>query len=185
MWRALPLIPFLAILAGCTPPPVYVSYWARPGAPPDAFAAASEECQARAFSAFPPMSLGQEGVFLNNETFCQPTSGGTNCMLINPGYLPQARSENDQNLVPRAQSFERCMMAGGWRPAATPDEGAMASETPFPPSAAARRRAAALCDDIFRVHRDPKRMAWFNGDRDRCVTAESWALDQQHPSGLR
>jgi hypothetical protein len=185
MWRASWLILVLGALTGCQPPPVNVSYWSQPGAGPDAFAAASEQCQARAFAEAPPTSLGQEGVFVNHDTFCQPTAGGPNCMIVGAGYLPQARSEADSNLVPRQQLFAQCMMASGWRPAASPDEGAMASESPLPPSAAARRRAVSLCDDIFKVRKDAVRMSWFGGQYDRCVTAESWALDQQRTPGLR
>jgi len=118
MRRMLPVIPLALIslafaLGGCA---VQAQYWYLAGATPGQFEAATAHCEEAAESRYPPVSLGRPGFFAAPNEWCQPTAGGTNCNIIGSGYLPQARSEADTNEVPRANAFNACMMAGGWRP---------------------------------------------------------------------
>jgi hypothetical protein len=62
------------------------------------------------------MTMGAPGYFATPNEYCSPTAGGTNCMIINDGYLPQVQSAGDSNALPRSHAFGACMVAGGWHP---------------------------------------------------------------------
>ena len=115
MRRTLLVASMLFAVSGCA---VYGEYWtwSRPGGTEAEFQAAAANCGTNAAARFPPMTFGAPGYFRSSNEYCTPTSGGTNCNLINSGYLPQARSEADTNTVPREHAFEACMVAAGWRP---------------------------------------------------------------------
>src|ERR1700761_3276703 len=112
MGHLLLLTSLLSTLAGCGV--YYTEYWARPGGTEAEFQAAAAKCDGDALARFPPVTLGQRGYFATPDTWCTPTAGGTNCVLINPGYLPQAQSAADTNEVPRENAARQCLMAGGW-----------------------------------------------------------------------
>ncbi len=107
------LFPSLLSLVGCTQ---YIQYWTKAGGSDEAFAATSAWCDVSSFKRFPPMTFGRPGFYPNPMTQCVPTPAGTNCIVTNPGYLPQATAAADTNAPPRAAAFQSCMMAAGWRP---------------------------------------------------------------------
>jgi hypothetical protein len=112
--RMVLLMASLAVtVGGCA---VYGEYWYRPGGTEAQYEAAAANCERAAMARFPPMTMGTPGYFATQDEWCQPTAGGTNCTIINPGYLPQVRSEADTNDGPRENAFRSCMLAGGWRP---------------------------------------------------------------------
>jgi hypothetical protein len=112
-------LPLSLALAGCVQA-WYDEYWFKAGATHDEFARAEFDCEQSAFTRFPPMTFGKPGYFSTGQSYCSPTPGGTNCVLINPGYLPQARAANDTNEPPREQAFTACMAARGWHPDSHP-----------------------------------------------------------------
>jgi hypothetical protein len=103
----------LLSLVGCTQ---YVQYWTKAGGSDEALAATTAYCGANSMQRFPPVTFGRPGFYPNPTTQCVPTAGGTNCIVINPGYVPQATAAADTNAPPRAAAFQSCMMAAGWRP---------------------------------------------------------------------
>ena len=131
MRRVLLVTSMLSIIGGCTV--VEGPGWVRAGSTEAQFEAAASTCDTAATTRFPPMTMGAAGYFSAPNEWCSPTSGGTSCTIINPGYLPQARSAADTNDTPRENAFRSCMMAGGWRPT-YPSGG----ETFTPPSVANR-----------------------------------------------
>jgi len=165
MRHALWIVPALLAVAGCAPVPQ--TYWTRADGSPAAFATASSYCEAQAETRAPPMSLGMKGYFPNNQTWCSPTAGGTSCVPINPGYLPQARSDADTNAGAREVLYESCMVSAGWH---------MAGSEPIAPvpvlPEAAVGQALTFCDKIFRG----KRSAEF----DRCVMTRARELNGTH-----
>jgi hypothetical protein len=147
MRRAILAIPMLLAMTGCAEV-WYVAYWARPGSSEADFARDQYDCDQSAFARFPPVTLGKPGYFSTQQSFCSPTPAGSNCVLINPGYLPQARPANDQNELPREQAFHTCMMAYGWRPTNQPGEGfALTPPGIAHPSNASIRAARAWCEN--------------------------------------
>ena len=170
--RRIPLALSVAMtLVGCAPPPV--TYWARPGAPASAFDADADICEARARAAAPPMALGQLGYYSGQDMWCQPTAGGTNCMIIGAGYLPQPRSEGDANAAARDALFRSCMIGAGWRTVSSPAEGEMITRSGPVLSQTAVSAALKTCDGIFKGRHDAKRMAAYGNDYDRCVMTEA------------
>jgi hypothetical protein len=113
MRRLLLLGSMLLTLGGCT---VYGQYWDSPNGTEAAFDAAASGCDKAAFVRYPPVTMGVPGYFSTPNEFCGPTAGGTNCMIINDGYLPQVQSADDTNAQPRGHAFQSCMVAGGWHP---------------------------------------------------------------------
>ena len=113
MRRLLVCSPLVLMLAGCGA--YYTEYWVRPGGSEAAFEAAASRCESDALARFPPMTFGQKGYFATPNTWCTPTAGGTNCSIINPGYLPQAQSAADTNEGPRENAVHQCLLAGGWQ----------------------------------------------------------------------
>lgn len=167
MRRALPFAIVALTAAGCAPPP---TLWARPGSSAQDFHLATNFCQSQAFARFPPFSLGAPGYFSTNQTQCTPGLAGPNCMIINPGYLPQARTASDINAGSREGTFRMCMMASGWRPVASPAEGD--AVTKMTPRRDARwedavRRAMVLCDATLKQR---------GGDFEGCVTKRAAQL---------
>ena len=162
MRRAALTVPVLLAIAGCAPPPPVI-HWARPGGTDADFSVAASGCEARALGQAPPVTLGLPGYFPNPETWCTPTSGGPNCVEINPGYLPQSQAAGDTNKVARERVFEACMMSGGWRTVSSPGEGEMVTRSAAggPVPEAAIGKALTYCEAIFRRDR--------NADFDRCV----------------
>jgi hypothetical protein len=124
----------LLAMAGCTPDG---PYWARPGATPAQFDVARAACETTANKRYPPVSLGVPGYFAAPNSWCGPTSGGTNCLIVGQGYLPQARGAGDTNDQPREAAFQSCMMTVGWRPVSNPAE-AHAIDRSVPRGAVAR-----------------------------------------------
>lgn len=175
MRRILPVLALALAFTGCTQ---YVQYWARPGGTEAQFQATSASCGENAARQFPPMTFGRPGFYPTPLTECEPTAGGTNCIVIGAGYLPQARAANDTNAWPRERAFQSCMMAAGWRPLGSPLEG-----TALPPSEAmvvgphvseaALNRALASCDATFRQRRGSPERAAFRDDFNQCVITRS------------
>src|SRR5579863_1142902 len=170
--RRAPTIVSILLVAACSPPPS-VTHWARPGGSEAAYEASASSCEADAMRQAPPMALGMPGYFPNATTWCSPNVGGVSCVPINPGYLPQVQSSADTNAPVRERLFGSCMMAGGWRPAASPAEGeaitrsATAPGAPLPETAVAR--ALTWCQGIFKHDR--------NAEFDRCVMRRAHELN--------
>ena len=144
--RALSALAVLLAAAACARPG---PMWARPGGSEADFQVARSFCESQASTRFPPFSLGEPGYFSTNQTHCTPTSAGPNCILIGPGYLPQARAENDVNERPRESAFRACMMSSGWREVGSPEEGEgiAALKPPRDPKwEAAVTKAMIFCD---------------------------------------
>jgi hypothetical protein len=145
MPRILLLTSMALVMSGCA---VQAPYWYRPGATEAQFEAAASNCDGAADTRFPPVTMGKPGYFAAPNEWCAATPGGTNCMIIGAGYLPQARSSADTNEWPRANAFNSCMIAGGWRPA-----GPEADEAVVPPSGAragAVDQALTDCEALFK-----------------------------------
>jgi hypothetical protein len=139
-------LPVSFSLAGCAPA-WDDAYWFKPGATHDEFARAEFDCGQSAFTRFPPMTFGKPGYFSTGQSYCSPTPGGTNCIQINPGYLPQAQPANDTNEPPREQAFAACMAARGWHPDPHPGWSFAASPPGMPhPSQDAVRAARGWCE---------------------------------------
>ena len=119
MWRTILAVPLLLGMTGCVAA-WYDAYWFKSDGTEQEFARAEFDCEQSSFARYPPISLGRPGYFSSNQSFCSPTPAGPNCVLINPGYLPQARSANDTNDLPREKEFTACMIARGWRPEVQP-----------------------------------------------------------------
>jgi hypothetical protein len=103
----------LLAAGGCT---VSSQSWTAAGGTEATFQAAASTCDSASLVRFPPMTMGVPGYFATPNEFCSPTAGGTNCVIIGDGYLPQVQSAADTNALPRANAFHACMMAGGWQP---------------------------------------------------------------------
>ena len=173
MRGGLPVLSLLLAFAGCA---YQAQYWAKPGGTQAAFETASASCGAAAARQFPPMTFGRPGFYPNLQTECEPTAGGTNCIVIGSGYLPQARAANDTNEGPRAQAFQGCLMAQGWRPVGFPLEGTVwgLSDAGGNPVSETRLRAAlASCDATFRRRRGSPERAADGGDFNQCVVERS------------
>ena len=122
MRRAILAVPVLLAMTGCAEV-WYDVYWAKTGGSEAEFARDEYDCDQTTLARYPPITLGQRGYFATEQSFCSPTPAGPNCVLINPGYLPQAQPANDQNELPREQAFHACLMARGWRPVSEPGQG--------------------------------------------------------------
>lgn len=117
--RSLLAVPLMMLIAGCTQTAVY---WTRPGGTDAEVRAAEYDCDRTASARYPPMTFGRPGYFQTEQSFCSPTPGGPNCVMINPGYLPQATAASDSNEQPRAATFGTCMVSRGWRPVGSREE---------------------------------------------------------------
>jgi hypothetical protein len=170
MRRALLVTSMVFAVSGCA---VYGEYWSRPGATEAQFEAAAANCENAAVARFPPMTFGAPGFFRTSNEYCMPTAGGLNCNLIHSGYLPQARSDADTNAVPRANAFEACMVAGGWRP------GYQAYGEVFTPPVRDTDRALgqALTDCESRFKRTAENAARFH----QCVMTRARELSGPRP----
>jgi hypothetical protein len=165
-------------VAGCA---VYGQSWYRPGATEAQFEAAAEGCDSAATTRFPPMTAGRAGYYSAPNEWCQPTAGGTNCLIIGSGYLPQAQSAADTNEAPRARAFQACMVAGGWQPA-TPANGFI-----FTPSVRVRQSqvqegsvgpALTYCEALFKgTENTPRRTSQFHD----CVISRARELSVPRP----
>jgi hypothetical protein len=145
-WLAVPL---LSLIAGCTENAVY---WARPGGTAAELGAAEYDCDRTASARYPPMTFGRPGYFQTESSFCSPTSGGPNCVVINPGYLPQATAANDTNEQPRDATFGNCMMSRGWRPSGSPEEAWYITRPPAtaPSFRTTLRAARSWCESRYK-----------------------------------
>jgi hypothetical protein len=161
----------LFAIAGCAPYPQFIEHWARPGGTELDFAAWDDTCERAALKQYPPMTEDGPGYFVPAETRCEPTSGGTNCIVINSGYLPRAGA-SDLNALPREGAQESCLIAGGWRPVTSPEEADAITRSsmiePRLPEAAVGK-AAGYCERIFYRQRNVSLMAAYQNKFDQCV----------------
>ena|ERR1051326_8628505 len=170
MRRAFLAISMLLVTAGCTEV-WYDAYWFKAGGSEAARARAEYDCDQSSFARYPPITLGHPGYFSTEQSFCSPTPNGPSCVLINPGYLPQARPANDTNEWPREQAFQSCMMAQGWHPG----EGAAGSYLITPPgtsrpSRTAVRAARTWCENHLKRNGNGA----ISGDAlDQCIVTRS------------
>ena len=149
MRRVLLLGSMLFAIGGCT---AHQQYWAAPGATETTFEAASSTCDKAALVHFPPMTMGVPGYFATPEEFCSPTAAGTNCMIINPGYLPQVQSSADTNASPRSNAFRSCMVTKGWRPVYQAAGGGFIQPSGVTETTVAQ--ALSYCEAKFKGQRD-------------------------------
>jgi hypothetical protein len=148
----------LLAVGGCTGAPG--QYWAA-GPTQATFDADTATCDSAAFVRYPPMTMGVPGYFASNDEFCSPTPLGTNCVIINPGYLPQVQPSGDSNAAPRARAFHSCMVTKGWHPTYQ-----AAGEVFTPPGGAAVgavSQALTYCEEKFKgQHNTPAETARFH-----------------------
>jgi hypothetical protein len=173
MRRVLLMASAVFALAGCA---VYGGSWYRPDATEAQFEAAAEQCDHASAARFPPMTAGRAGYYSAPNEWCEPTAGGTNCSIIGSGYLPQAQSALDTNEAPRAQAFNACMVAGGWRP------GYQANGFIFTPPAPVREgsvgQALTYCEALFKgTENTPRRTSQFH----ECVISRARELGGSRP----
>ena len=153
---------FLSVaLAGCT---VIEMDWTKPGGTDAEFAAARTACETASFSRYPPMTMGVPGYYETESSFCSPTPFGSNCRIINPGYLPQVKSAEDTNESSREGSFRACLMARGWHSGGDSWSGV----APRPASVAAMHAARGWCE--ARMAHNQARMK-VRDDFDRCIVS--------------
>jgi hypothetical protein len=165
-------VPMLLAIAGCTQ---YWQHWARPGGTDVDFAAANASCETSSAKRFPPMTTQGPGYFVGSSMECEPTAAGTNCLGINPGYLPQITASGDLNERPRETTFQACMAAGGWRPVGTPAEGAAITRSGSTQiSEAAVGQAVTYCEFLFNRQRNTPA---YHGKLDQCVIARARELN--------
>ena len=177
MRHALIFMSLVLTMGGCAA--YYGEYWSRSGGTEAQFQAAALKCESDAATRYPPMTLGRKGWFATPDTWCTQTAGGPNCVLINPGYLPQAQSAADTNELPRSNAFRACMMAGGWRPVG-PGSPWLASSGPGIPEAAIDN-ALKYCKSIYRPKVASDRTAAFNASFDQCVMTRARELSGPRP----
>lgn len=152
--------------------------WTPPtGGEDAAFETAAVNCENTAAARFPPVTFGSPGYFPTPNTWCIPTAGGPSCMMINEGYLPQARAAIDTNATPRETAFRACMVAGGWRPVHEA-LGELFTLSPGAPDAAVAR-ALTDCETTFkgRPATGTAAAAKFN----QCVTTRARELSGPRP----
>jgi hypothetical protein len=177
MRRLLAFSALLLTMSGCGA--YYTEYWVRPGSTEAQFEVAASRCESEAEARFPPMTFGMRGYFASPNTWCTPTAGGTNCVLINPGYLPQAQAANDTNEVPRANAFHACLMAGGWHPAGPADN--LAAPPVSGMREAAVSEALSYCESIYKPRPPNARTAAYKASFDQCVMTRARELSVPRP----
>lgn len=179
MRRTLAVLATLLTLVGCTE---YRQYWAKPGGSEADFAVDASHCEDQAVHQYPPVSLGLPGYFPNQQTWCTPTSGGPNCQIINPGYLPQATSSADRNAGPREGAFGECMLARGWRPYEPYALGPSGAPPPGPVDVSLDA-ALRYCERQFRTKPNTPWTARLDDQFNSCVAARTQALNGARPPG--
>jgi hypothetical protein len=157
----------------------YGQYWARAGGTEAEFEIAAGKCESDAMSRYPPITLGQRGYFSTPDTWCTPTAGGTNCVLINPGYLPQAQSAADTNELPRENAFHACLLAGGWQPVGPEQSWAPPPWSGLPEAAVSK--ALTYCRSIYKAKSRAPRTAAFDASFDQCVMTRARELSGPRP----
>jgi hypothetical protein len=139
----------LLAVGGCTP--VTSQPWSGTGSEA-AFDTDAATCDTAALVKYPPMTMGVPGYFRTPDEFCSPTAGGTNCMIIGEGYLPQVQSSADTNTMPRSNAFHSCMVTKGWHP--TYQAGGEVFTPPGGVAAGAVSQALTYCEDKFKGQRN-------------------------------
>lgn len=113
MKRIVMLTCFSTLLAGCA------QRWAKPGGTPEEFRATEAQCQARAFSQFPPVMdrvQTSPGYTTPLQTSCYPSGYAVQCLTTGGQYMPPTFMSIDRNDSVRARGVQGCLLEQGWRP---------------------------------------------------------------------
>jgi hypothetical protein len=177
MRRALLATPIMLVMAGCA------QYWAKPGGTPAELEVAQANCEAASFARFPRVlqtNIITPGFIAPVTTSCTPGRDGPHCVTVGGEVIPPTYSTIDLNQAARHNSYQACLVAGGWRRAK--DEAEAEAITRMgraarPPSEAAIRGARAYCETVHKRRPNNTKPAQSREAFDQCVATRAHALD--------